>query len=193
MDAFLANLSKTVESSILAALSGKLNEFATHVVELPEMKEKGITREQVLECWNSVSDLKINPAAPLAAVGGGGATPSAAKPRAKTDKNKKCPVPKQRGDNAGQPCGRNCVVGEDFCPTHLTKNTKSATPVTGTAPAEEKKEAAPLTVAPPPASSAAGGCQHIMQGGKRPGAPCGAKVTKTTADGSWCTTHGKKH
>ena len=199
MEQFLTNLSKTVETSILSALTGKLNEFASYVVDLPEIKEKGVTKEQVIECWNSVSDLKINPS--NMAVSGVVST-GPAKPRTKTDKNRKCQVPKQRGDNVGQPCGRNCAVGEDVCPTHLSKGSKSNGPtaaiinpnVPSNVPSVEEKK----VVVPPPAPVASvpgteATCQHVMLGGKRPGQPCGVKATKTTAEGHWCTTHGKKH
>ena len=189
MDAFLEQLAKTVEQNILAALSGQLNAFAKNVVELPEMKEKGVTAEQVMDCWNSVSDFKVvlgavPAAAPAAA--GGDSTPSR-KPRAQTDKNHKCQVPKQRGESKGEPCGKNCVVGTDYCPEHLKKNQKSPGPAPDAAPAATTTTAAPAPAKPAPVAGAT--CEHILQTGANKGQACGKKATS----GTWCTVHAKKH
>jgi cell division protein FtsN len=200
MDAFLEQLAKTVEQNILAALAGQLNAFAKNVVELPEMKEKGVTAEQVLDCWNSVSEFKVvlgaAPAssAPAAAAAASGAETPSRKPRAQTDKNHKCQVPKQRGDHKGEPCGKNCVVGTDYCPEHLKKNQPSGSTAAPATPATAESTpapaaAAPAPAAPKPAAVAGATCEHVLQTGANKGQACGKKATS----GTWCTTHAKKH
>jgi hypothetical protein len=190
MDAFLEQLAKNVEQTILSALSSKLKEFAAHVVELPEMKEKNVTKEQILETWNSVSEFKISTSV-ATVVETGSNTPADKKSRAKTDKNKKCQVTKTRGDSKGDPCGKNCVVDTDFCPEHLKKNQKSPSNVAK----ESSEESAPapsepLAATDSVASANGGTCAHILETGKNKGNVCGKKATK---DGKWCTVHGKKH
>ena len=181
MEGFLDNLSKSVEASILTSLTGKLNEFATLLIELPEMKAKGVTKEQVLDCWNSVSEFKVA-AGDMVSVGP--VSSGDKKPRAKTDRDHKCGVLKTRGDNAGQPCGKNCVVDTDFCPEHLKKNQKVDDSKGSTIPTM-------TTSAAPSVSAAAstGTCQHVLQTGKNKGNACTAKAK----EGKWCTTHAKKH
>lgn len=191
MDAFLEQLARNVEQNILASLAVQLQAFAKNVVELPEMTEKGVTAQQVIDCWNSVSDFKVGlravttcSDATATTTAPGDQTPSR-KPRAQTDKNHKCQVPKQRGDNKGEPCGKNCVVGTDFCPEHLKKNQKS--PSTPSQPATDADGSAPAPTKPVPVTGST--CEHVLQTGANKGQPCGKKVTS----GTWCTTHAKKH
>lgn len=151
MEAFLSNLAKELEQHALTLVTRKLSEFADCVITLPELK--GVTKAQVLECWNSVSDVKINPEAPTPTPVAGSASPKSTKPRAQTDKTRKCQVPKQRGANAGEPCGKNCEVGSDFCPAHnperkaAAKATSSAAP-SMTAPGVEQKVAPDVPMGP---------------------------------------------
>lgn len=209
MDSFLEQLSKSVEQTILSALSAKLKDFAAHVVELPEMKEKNVTKEQILEAWNSVSEFKVVTSAQNAASAQSAASAQKAvengsevvdensegdsdkKLRSKTDKNKKCQVPKTRGDKKGEPCGKNCVVDTNFCPEHLKKNYKSPSKEVKTSEnvdseADESKEVSKEVSA----DKVSDVCPHILESGKNKGSVCGKKTTK---DGKWCTVHAKKH
>lgn len=135
MESFLTQLTATIQDTVLQSIRAKLNEFADAVATTSDGK---LTREQVLDCWN-----KINPAIPVtpatAAV-----EKKAAAPRAKTDKDRKCPVIKKSGTAAGQPCGKNCVVGHDLCSVHLKKETASTGPVGAVVPpASPAKPVAP--------------------------------------------------
>lgn len=193
MESFLSNLSQSVEQkvketvtqNVLQSLALKLSEFAKLVTELPEMKEKGVTADQVLECWNSVSDFKVTSAVTSAVPTGEGAgTPGTEKKtRAKTDKNVTCKVPKTRGEHAGEPCGKNCVVGTQFCSSHL----KTGKP-TPKQEGEVKSEAVPQ--AAPASSDPSGGCKHILQNGVRKDKECGKKCS---AGNNYCTNHKAKY
>lgn len=108
MESFLTSLTHTIQTTVLASIRSKLDEFATVVSTTSEGK---LTKEQVLECWN-----KINPDVIVSSTM---AEKKVSAPRVATDKNKKCPVLKKSGVNAGQACGKNCVVGEDMCNVHL--------------------------------------------------------------------------
>lgn len=186
MDTLFNQIAKTVEKIVLDSLTEQLNYFAQNVVELPEMKEMNVTVDQVLECWNSNSDFKVevlsspvNNASTSTTVSrsksfSNGETPSR-KPRAQTDKSRKCQVPKQRGDNKGEPCDKNCVVGTEFCPEHLKKNQPASASSRASSSHDE--------------SGTAEVCSHVLQNGPNKGNPCGKKITS----GSWCTVHAKKH
>ena len=108
MESFLTSLTQTIQTTVLASIRSKLDEFAAVVSTTSEGK---LTKEQVLECWN-----KINPDVIVSSTM---AEKKVSAPRVATDKNKKCPVLKKSGVNAGQACGKNCVVGEDMCNAHL--------------------------------------------------------------------------
>jgi hypothetical protein len=184
MDSFLDQLTKTVEQSILSTLSSKLNEFAAHVADLPEMKEQAVTKEQILECWNSVSDFKVPVSASRVATISD--SPASKKPRAQTDKLRKCQVPKMRGDSKGEPCGKNCVLDCDFCPEHLKKNQKSPD---ANSPAADVSSKSTVQAVKSEAPAAGAMCEHLLQTGANKGNPCGKKVSS----GSWCSVHAKKH
>lgn len=189
MDDFLSQLSSSVEQKILYELGAQLRSFAAHVVELPEMKEKNITVEQVLECWNSVSDFKISSttavsSAPLASAAGS-ATPTP-RTRSATDSSRKCCFKLQRGDRKDQDCGRNCVVETDYCSEHLKKQQKKSSP---SSPASSTNSPVSQRATAAPVPLTAGGCQHALESGVNKGNLCGKKVTT----GSWCTVHAKKH
>jgi hypothetical protein len=211
METFLNQIVAKVNNVVLSSIHEKLNEFANLVAELPEMKEKGVTAARVIEMWNSTSDFKVTHSVQSVAstavggtsgVSGGGSEEK--KARVKTDKNKKCQVPKTRGDNAGQPCGKNCVIDTDYCSEHLKKYNKTSDNSVGTAVANGVSAQVPqsvpngvtmlptatgATALPVPAGSTAV-CQHILVSGANKGNPCGKKVNK---EGKWCTAHAKKY
>ncbi len=168
METFSDQLAKTVQEIILHSITEQLYSFAKNVVELPELK--GVTVEEIIECWNSNSDFKVETFPSNDEVVA--ETPSR-KPRAQTDKSRKCQVPKQRGDNKGEPCSKNCVTGTEFCPEHLKKNQPSSASSVMSRGSEEN----------------GGECSHLLQNGPNKGNPCGKKITS----GSWCTVHAKKH
>lgn len=190
MDDFLSQLSSSVEQKILYELGAQLRSFAAHVVELPEMKEKNITVEQVLECWNSVSDFKISSTAAVSSVpptsSAGSATP---RTRSTTDSSRKCCFKLQRGDRKDQECGRNCVVETDYCSEHLKKQQKKSSPSSPSSPASSVNSPVSQSATAAPVPLTAGGCQHALESGVNKGNLCGKKVTT----GSWCTVHAKKH
>lgn len=150
MESFLTSLTQTIQTTVLASIRSKLDEFAAVVSTTSEGK---LTKEQVLECWN-----KINPDVIVSSTM---AEKKVSAPRVATDKNKKCPVLKKSGVNAGQACGKNCVVGEDMCNAHLQQGkdksqkptVQPVVPVPSVQPAdsvpsvpEEKKIPSSLTI-----------------------------------------------
>jgi hypothetical protein len=191
MDAFLEQLSKTVEQTILASLSTKLNDFATLLVELPEMQEKKVTKAQILECWNALSAFKVSADAPAPAAGAPSqASPKETKARAKTDKTVKCGIQLSRGERKGQACGKPCVIDTKFCPEHLKKNMTSPKVSGGDALSSvAAPSATPAPAAPAAKPAASGACQHKLESGTNKGNLCGKKATKDT----WCTVHAKKY
>lgn len=150
MESFLTSLTQTIQTTVLASIRSKLDEFAAVVSTTSEGK---LTKEQVLECWN-----KINPDVIVSSTM---VEKKVSAPRVATDKNKKCPVLKKSGVNAGQACGKNCVVGEDMCNAHLQQGkdksqkptVQPVVPVPSVQPAdsvpsvpEEKKIPSSLTI-----------------------------------------------
>lgn len=137
MESFLNSLTQSLQDSVVASIRAKLESFADAVVSATEGK---VSKEQVLECWN-----KLHPDVPAAA----SVSPTSSKPRAQTDKERKCPVIKKSGKFAGEPCGKNCLVGKDCCSAHDPEK-KTASSVAASS------VAAPSVAAPSvPASSAA--------------------------------------
>jgi len=117
MESFLATLKvvveeqvkKTIEDQVMRAVRAKLVEFAAKLSE-----DGKISAESIMECWD-----KLNPNVVLSDV------PKKATPRLKTTKDVKCDVKKKSGANAGDPCGRNCIVGLNTCSLHTPKELKS--------------------------------------------------------------------
>jgi hypothetical protein len=174
-DKFLADLANTVDNEILRALTAKLNSFSLLVCEMPEMKEKAVTPVQIIDLWNQNSTYKIKAGVTVEPAPAASAKPKAA--RAKTDKDRKCQVPKTKGESAGQPCGHNCVVDQEYCPEHLKKMQKTSsvkeTAETASSDGSEEKS----------------GCQHELVNGPRKGMTCG----KPVKDRQYCKVHGEKH
>jgi hypothetical protein len=194
MDQFIEDLSKSVNDKILGLLSDYLNSFADAVIQLPEMKEKSVTKEQILEEWNKHSDFKVS--AMTAPVVTNGTAPP--KTRVATDRTRKCSFILTRGINEGKPCEKNCVAGSHLCPDHHRKANSGATPLPGADVSAQVSNgisgavvAAPATVAPVPQGSK---CVHILQSGANKDSPCGKNATKALPDGrTVCTVHSKKY
>lgn len=163
----------TVEAANVAvskAVLGKINSFYSSLQEIPEIKEKNISKERLVDIWNASSPIKIS-----ASLVTNDKTSEEKKERVRTNKNQKCQVPKTRGDNVGQPCGKNCVIGSDYCTTHAKKFEGG----NGVSTSENESVV-----------SSVGTCQHVLISGVNAGKLCSKKATK---DSKWCTAHAKKH
>lgn len=117
MESFLATLKvvveeqvkKTIEEQVMRTVRAKLVEFAAKLAE-----DGKVSAESVMECWD-----KLNPNVVLSDA------PKKVTPRLKTTKDVICDVKKKTGANAGQPCGKNCIVGLKTCSLHTPKEMKS--------------------------------------------------------------------
>ncbi len=180
-DKYLTELAASVDNEILRSLTAKLNSFSMLICEMPEMKEKAVTPIQIIELWNQNSTYKVKAGVteiPASSVS------TSAKPktaRAKTDRDRKCQVPKMKGESAGQPCGHNCVVDQEYCPEHLKKLQKTESTTEKTT---EKSETASSD-----GTEEKSGCQHELVNGPRKGMTCG----KPVKDRQYCKVHGEKH
>lgn len=174
MENLLESTVSKIEPDVHKLIKDKVIMFSKKVCELSDMKSQGVLPQQIIEMWNESSDIKVD----INEVEVNTKKNSTPRTRVKTDKDKKCTVRKTRGEKAGEECGRNCIVGEDFCSEHLKNNIKSPDP---SLPAPK-----PVTVSEK--------CVHILQTGIRKNSPCGKSTSTCLADGRFmCSTHISKY
>jgi hypothetical protein len=169
MDAYFSNLNVMIEKDILSRISTTISTFAQNLSQLPEMKEKGVTKEKIIESWNAESEFKIDPSAVVTS----SETAAAEKKRRMTDKNRKCQVKKGKGKFAGEACGKNCLVGQDVCADHegkasatVASENATATPSAASHSDDEKK-----------VESGDNKCTSLLTTGKNKGNRCSRNAT----------------
>ncbi len=176
MEALATKLSDSATTAIKQAVAQKISHLAQIISETKEAQAKGLTKKQILDDWNALTEVFKVPD-DMATI----TTVAPKAPRAQTDKSRRCTVPKVRGANAGQPCGSFCLIGSNYCSTHA-KNFPE------TLPTPEIPNGPPSVTAS--VTPSAGGCQHTLLTGSRKGSPCGSKVK---ANSNYCSTHFSKH
>lgn len=175
MDTFTVNLNTEIDRIVSALIQNAVNSFATAFANDTQGQ---LTREDIIGEWNANSNIKVVAAE---------VEPSQPKTRTKTDRNRKCQVPKTKGKTPGAPCNKSCVVDEEYCPEHLKKMGTETKTEHKEAKVEAKVETKSKVLTD---EERAQGCPHTLESGINKGKLCGKKPSK---DSKYCSVHAKKH
>ncbi len=108
-----AEITEEVNELVMKKVASRLDDFCTKLAQVA-----GLDQEVIRKCWNDLNaDIQLKPSS-------AGSPEKKSGTRSQTDKNRKCQKIKVSGPEVGQPCGKYCLVGNEYCSVHAAAHAK---------------------------------------------------------------------